>query len=191
MYGYSRDVLEALSVSEAHQMGFTGKGVLIMVVDSGFSLDHPSISRARILKQWDFVNSKIDHGAVLTLEDDNDTSGDGMQMKHGTATLSLIVGKEEGIELAKIYLILLGIFSGVAFDAEIILAKTESLNYEELIEEDFFVQALEWGEAQGIDLVSSSLGYNKFWEFSDYDGETSVASKGLLSRIVTYLHLQQ
>eukprot|EP01127_Copromyxa_protea_P021256 TRINITY_DN7263_c0_g1_i2.p1 TRINITY_DN7263_c0_g1~~TRINITY_DN7263_c0_g1_i2.p1 ORF type:complete len:673 (+),score=129.05 TRINITY_DN7263_c0_g1_i2:3-2021(+) len=155
VYGQSYEILASLSVPEIHEMGYTGEGILIMVIDSGFVTDHPVISRAQILDQRDFVNG------------DDDVSGDGSQKRHGTQTLSLIIGRQEGV------------FSGVAYDANVILAKTESLEYEELIEEDFFVQALEWGEKRGVDLISSSLGYNKFWMFGDYDGVTSVASRAI------------
>jgi hypothetical protein len=38
---------------------------------------------------------------------------------------------------------------GPAFNAEVLLAKTEIIDSETEIEEDYFVEGLEWGEALG------------------------------------------
>lgn len=96
-YGFSAEALLALSVPEAHKKGYTGEGVLIMVVDSGFSLDHRGIPKVQIINQYDFVDGKTVFLSRLNISSgDNDTTGDDAQMKHGTATLSLIVGRDPG-----------------------------------------------------------------------------------------------
>jgi len=59
------------------------------------------------------------------------------------------------------FLIHVGSYVGVAPRAKVLLGKTEAIDYEEPIEEDYFVSALEWGEERGADMVSSSLGYHR------------------------------
>ena len=68
---------------------------------------------------------------------------------------------------------------GVAFDAEFLLAKTEDTSQEIQQEEDDYVSGLEWGEANGADIVSTSLGYLDWYEYSDLDGNTAVTTNGI------------
>jgi len=51
-----------------------------------------------------------------------------------------------------------GTLIGPAFGSEFLLAKTEIVAEEIQQEEDNYVAALEWGEANGADVVNSSLG---------------------------------
>ncbi|MCH8327786.1 MAG: S8 family peptidase, partial [Candidatus Marinimicrobia bacterium] len=52
-------------------------------------------------------------------------------------------------------------------------------------EEDNYVAALEWGDSLGADLVSSSLGYIDWYQYSDMDGQTAVTTQAV--RIATQL----
>ena len=67
---------------------------------------------------------------------------------------------------------------GVAFDAEFLLAKTEDVSSETQLEEDNYVAGLEWKE-NGADVVSTSLGYLDWYEYSDMDGNTAVTTIGV------------
>ncbi len=70
-------------------------------------------------------------------------------------------------------------YIGVAPGAEFLVAKTENPDslYEYPIEEDTYIAGLEWCEAQGVDIVSSSLGYSEWYSWPrDYDGRSSPAS---------------
>jgi subtilisin family serine protease len=72
-----------------------------------------------------------------------------------------------------------GRYIGVAPGAQFIVAKTENPDslYEYPVEEDTYIAGLEWCEAQGADIVSSSLGYSEWYSWRrDYDGRTSPAS---------------
>ena len=73
------------------------------------------------------------------------------QGTHGTATLSAACGFKEGKLI------------GPAFGAEIILGKTEYTPTETPMEEDYWIEAAEWAEAKGADVITSSLGY-KDWD---------------------------
>lgn len=87
--------------------------------------------------------------------------------RHGTEMLGLVGGYFSGR------------YIGVAPGAQFIVAKTENPDslYEYPIEEDTYIAGLEWCEAQGADIVSSSLGYSEWYSWPrDYDGRTSPAS---------------
>ncbi|MGQ9679122.1 MAG: S8 family serine peptidase [bacterium] len=104
------------------------------------------------------------------------------QPNHGTRMASLIAGYQPYS--------LMGIAPGVA----LLIARTEfyktssSRYYEYNMEEDTYIQALEWAAKCGSDIVSTSLGYRDFYRDEEFDGKTipvSVAAdratkKGLL-----------
>jgi hypothetical protein len=72
---------------------------------------------------------------------------------------------------------------GPAFNADIILGKTENLYSETPVEEENYAFALEWAEGLGARIASSSLGYLFFdsgftsYTHSDLDGQTAISSK--------------
>jgi subtilisin family serine protease len=127
--------------------------VRIAVFDAGFKeMDtHPAFthlfSQGKILQQRDFYGGKED---VY------------YHCYHGTSVVSAIAGKWKGRNL------------GAAPEAEFLLARTEHLFSEKLVEEDHWFAAMEWADQQGADIISSSLGYGwKRYEFSTLDGLTS------------------
>ncbi len=92
---------------------------------------------------------------------------------HGTRVLSVMAGYVEGT--------LIGISPGATY----YLAKTEkislsdsSTNWENVIEEDFYVAALEWAARRGVKIVNVSLGYGSDLGYTkgDMDGKTAISS---------------
>ena len=160
-YGYAQDQIEQINVHELHEQGFTGEGVRILLLDTGFDLTHNALSNINVVAQWDVINDD-DETANETNEEDDEG-----QDYHGTAVLSTIAANTPG-ELM-----------GVAFDSEFLLAKTEDVTQEIEQEEDNYVAGLEWGEANGADVVSTSLGYLDWYEYSDMDGNTAVTTIGV------------
>lgn len=163
-YGNSLSALEQIKVPEVHSKGFTGKGVVICVLDAGVSnLSHEVFSKMlannQIIAKYDFVN----HDTVIANQND---MGDG---SHGTYTLALIGGFKEG-ELI-----------GPAFNSKYILAKTENTDSESSIEEDNWIAALEWADSIGVDVTSTSLGYR--YDFTSGSGYTSQQMDGNTARI--------
>lgn len=157
-YGSSLTQNEVINTAAVHDLGYTGKGILICLMDAGFDhLTHEAFSHINILNTWDFVNNDSD------VENGSD-AGDG---SHGTATLSLIGGYKEG----KII--------GTAFGANFILAKTENTDSETPLEEDNWIAAAEWADSLGADVFSTSLGYLDFnspyqdYTYEDMDGNTA------------------
>ena len=144
-----------------HALGYAGEGIRILVMDTGFNLTHNALSEINVVAQWDVI------------EDDEETSNqteeefDIGQDYHGTAVLSTIAANSPGE------------FMGVAFNAEFLLAKTEDVSQEVQLEEDNYVAGLEWGEANGADVASTSLGYLDWYEYSDMDGNTAVTTIGI------------
>ena len=159
-YGPSRDQLEEINVFAAHRRGLSGAGVRIAFLDTGYWRDHPCFQRLladrRLIAQWDFIN-----GDAETQDEPGDPAG---QHNHGTSTLSLVAGFQEG-ELI-----------GTAYDAQILLAKTEDVSSETPVEEDYWVAGAEWAERRGADVLSSSLSYIAWYDYSDMDGETAVTT---------------
>ena len=160
-YGNAQDQIEQINVHELHEQGFTGEGVRILLLDTGFDLTHDALSNINVVAQWDVINDD-DETANETNEEDDEG-----QDYHGTAVLSTIAANTPG-ELM-----------GVAFDSEFLLAKTEDVTQEIEQEEDNYVAGLEWGEANGADVVSTSLGYLDWYEYSDMDGNTAVTTIGV------------
>jgi subtilisin family serine protease len=155
-YGPSYDQLDQINVIAAHEAGYTGAGVRVLMLDTGYYTDHEAIHEEQVIAEWDFINND---GETQNEEGDPDS-----QHNHGTYTLSALGGRFDG----ELY--------GPAYGAEFLLAKTEDVSQEVPIEEDQYVAGLEWGESLGADIASSSLGYIDWYEFEDLDGMTAVTT---------------
>jgi subtilisin family serine protease len=141
-------------------MGYSGAGVVLAMLDTGFYKDHEAFADAiadgRLLAEWDFIN---DDGNTQ-----NESGDDLFQHFHGTATWSAAGGFHEG-ELI-----------GPAYGASFLLAKTEDVTGETPVEEDNWAAAAEWADLHGADVISSSLGYLDWYTYEDMDGDTAVTT---------------
>jgi len=148
--------LAQIGLDELHSRGWTGEGIIIGVLDSGFNLTHDVFRDITVLLMYDFV------------DDDGDPSQQPWdppgQSDHGTAVLSILGGYVDNN------------FCGGVPDASFILAKTEDISDEYPAEEDYWVQGLEWIELNGGDIVSSSLAYIDWYTYEDLDGNTAVTT---------------
>lgn len=92
------------------------------------------------------------------------------QSDHGTRMTSLIAGW------------LPYTLVGIAPAVDLLVAKTEfhksrgNRYYEYNIEEDTYIAALEWAEAMGAEIVSTSLGYRGWYRRDQFDGRTALVS---------------
>lgn len=158
-YGQSFIQLNQITVPAVHDLGFSGAGITICLMDAGFDrLSHQVFSSMNIIAAWDFVNGDANvqnHGDM----------GDG---SHGTSTLSTIGGFYEGQLI------------GSAYGSDYILAKTENTDSETPIEEDNWIAALEWADSIGVDVTSTSLSYLDYdspfpsYTWQDMDGNTAL-----------------
>jgi len=160
-YGNALAQIEQINVHELHNAGYTGEGVIILVMDTGFDLTHNALANINVISQWDVINNDSETANETAAENSNS------QDHHGTAVLSIIAAFAPGE------------FIGVAFDAEFLLAKTEDVTQEVQQEEDNYIAGLEWGEANGADVVSTSLGYLDWYTYEDLDGNTAVTTNGI------------
>jgi serine protease AprX len=157
-YGRSFIQINQINVWPLHRLGYSGRGVVVGLLDSGFRTNHEIFRQARLIAQHDFVND--DGDVSQDFSDPNDYSD-----SHGTRTWSVLGGYKPG-ELV-----------GPAYGADFILAKTESDNFERPIEEDYWVAGIEWAERLGAEVISSSLGYTDWYSFRDMDGRTAVTTR--------------
>ena len=158
LYGPSFAQINQIHVWPLHRAGFSGRGVLVCMLDAGFRKSHEIFSQARLVAEWDFVNG--DGDVEQDLADPNDYTD-----SHGTGTWSILGGYKPG-QLV-----------GPAYGADFLLAKTETEKFEQPIEEDYWVAGIEWAESLGADVVSSSLGYIDWYSFADMDGKTAVTTR--------------
>ncbi len=161
-YGLSSLQIKQLNLHRVHEQGFTGEEVIIAILDTGFDLDHKAFNHPgkpfKVLKQWDLVNDDLN-----TKPEREDPIG---QHLHGTLCLGTIAAYAPD-ELV-----------GSAYDASYILCVPEDVIEEYPLEERWFVAALEYAEANGADLITSSLVLYDHYENDQLNGETSIMSIG-------------
>ena len=163
-YGSSLTQLTKMRAVNLHALGVNGTSVLICMIDDGFNnfRTHAALKNTIVLADSDFIHN---------ISDVNRQPWEGaMQGNHGTGTLSLIGGFDNGQMI------------GAAYGASFLLAKTEmdssGIAIDFHSEEDTYVAALEWAERLGADITSSSLGYKEFtaspfYTYADLNGKTT------------------
>ena len=163
-YGSSFAQAAFVDIPAVHDAGYTGEGVLIGMIDTGFKTSHPAFKACNLLSEYDFI-----------FDDDETSNGDGedpRQHLHGTMMFGSLAAFSEGTIV------------GYAPGATYVLAKTELVATDARAEEDRVAAAVEWLEAQGVDVISISVGWINFDDGSGYnrtnnDGEHSIASRAL------------
>ena len=158
-YGNAKTQIAQIQADFLHQEGFLGEDIVIGLLDTGFNLEHTALERVDVIAEHDFVNDD-DSTADEVDQDDPD------QDNHGSAVLAILAADAPGQLI------------GIAPRARYLLGKTEVVSqrgavFERQIEEDWWVEGLEWLEEMGADVVSSSLGYADWYRFADLDGNTS------------------
>lgn len=165
-YGNSFQQLYISEIPAVHDFGITGHGVVIGLLDSGFDWkNQPSLKDAKVLAEYDFVFND-----PHTANESNDIA---KQDEHGTYVLSILGGYDEGEII------------GSAYGASFLLAKTEDVRSELIVEEDNYAAGLEWMESMGVDITTSSLGYSDFddeetsYKYEEMNGKTAVCTRAL------------
>lgn len=141
-YGNMYDQIHIHEGEYLHNLGFTGKGMTIAILDAGFYmyLTNPVFDsvrlQGRVLGTWDYVNNEA------SVNED---------YLHGANVFSILASNRPGVLV------------GSAPYASYWLLKTED-NYSEYpVEEQNWVAAAEFADSAGVDMISTSLGY------ADYD----------------------
>ena len=145
--------LEQIEAQFMLDLGITGKGVKIGVIDGGF-LKAPESPPLRHL----FENDLIAHYKDYITPELPGYGGSGhLDDQHGTGVLNMIGGMDPASQIQ----------FGLATGATFYLARTDHGAYEKRLEEDLLIEALEEMEKQGVRLVNISLGYAKGYNNAD------------------------
>ncbi len=169
-YGESYKQLELINIPAVQNLGLTGKGVRITLIDAGFRKDHSAFKKIldenRLVAEHDFLFGDNN------VQNENEEDIIYHQSSHGTSVWSLIGGFVPDTII------------GAAYGAEFLLAKTERIQSETRVEEDDYVAAIEWSDSLGTDIISTSLAYRDFndgfcYDFSVLDGESAVTTKAV------------
>ena len=145
-----------------HNKGYTGAGIEMAVMDAGFLSykTNPAFdsvrSQGRILGTWDYVVNEE------SVNEDHD---------HGAACFSIIAANRPGFIV------------GSAPHAKFWLFRTEDAATEMPVEEQNWIAAAEFADSAGVQMFSTSLGYNDFddpslnYSYAQRDGNTSMITR--------------
>ena len=87
-HGPSFGHLDQINVPAVHDSGFSGAGVIVLMLDTGYYKDHEALATRKIIAEWDFV---FNDG-----ETQNEPEDVPNQHDHGTATWSALGGYAPG-----------------------------------------------------------------------------------------------
>ena len=165
-YGQGTAQVTQINLQCLHNLGYTGSGIYLGIIDAGFSNMDGIIYFDTVYNE----NRVIDvHNFVTGSSQVYNSSG------HGTSVASCIVG-EKGTPDS---------FAGTAIDVDLALYLAEDVGSETEIEEFNVVAALERCDSVGVDVVNISLGYFEFDDaqtshvYADLDGNTTIAAMGV------------
>lgn len=165
-YGAAFKQVNLSDIPFIHSKNISGQNVLIGILDSGFDWKyHEALQNKDVIAEYDFVFNDS-----VTANQSGDIQS---QDRHGTYVFSLLAGSTDSIVI------------GPAFNSSFILAKTEDIRSETQVEEDNYAAALIWMESLGVDITTSSLGYNEFdnnsssYSYSNMDGRTTIVTRAV------------
>ncbi|TGE24395.1 T9SS type A sorting domain-containing protein [Hymenobacter aquaticus] len=161
-YGPAYAQANMIGAVTMHSANFRGEGMQIAVFDAGFpGVDQipafqPLFDEGRMLAGFNFVDKIRD----VYLRND-----------HGTNCLSTMAANQPGF------------FIGTAPKAKYRLCVTEDIYSEHPVEEMNWLIAAEYADSAGVDVISSSLGYNTFdypsidYAYADLNGRTAISTR--------------
>ncbi len=161
-YGFAAFQNTSINVNSLHNQNYRGKGMLIAVLDGGFSNADimPFFDKARTEKRF-YAHKDFVEGDNYVFE----TSS------HGSQVLSVMAADIPNVLV------------GSAPDASYVCLKTEDNGGEYRAEECNWISALEYADSLGANIINSSLGYTTFsdasmnYSYESLDGETSIATQ--------------
>ncbi len=164
-YGLANNQISMLKGNLLHDLGFRGQGMTIAVIDAGFN-------SVNVLHAFDslWANHQI-LGTRDFVQPQNDLFRTDISA-HGMMVLSTMGANMPGQIV------------GTAPKASYWLLRSEDATAEYMMEEYFWVNAAEYADSVGADIISSSLGYTVFdnplqnHSYADMNGRTTVISIG-------------
>lgn len=157
-YGKAFRQIEIHNGQKLHEAGFRGQGMTIAIIDGGYKNANKlsALKSMKLLGTRDFVNPGSD-----IYEENN----------HGMMVLSCMASNVP--------------FSivGTAPEASYWLLRSEDIDSENLVEQDYWTAAIEFADSVGVDVVNTSLGYRAFDDSSkDYNYQDLDGRKAMISR---------
>ncbi len=164
-YGKAYAQNQLIGAVAMHGAGYRGEDMQLAIFDAGFPGADQITALQNIQSQGRLASTRnfVDGGRQVYLRNG-----------HGTACLSLIGGE------------LPGYYVGTAPRATFHLCITEDVDSESPMEEANWLAAAEYADSAGVDVISSSLGYNTFDDptlshtYAQLNGRTAIASQAAL-----------
>lgn len=161
-YGNSYPQIHIHEGEYLHDKGFHGEGMLIAILDAGFYhyLSLPAFDSVRnnnqVIDTYDFVANKVSVNE---------------EHPHGMECFSIMAGNIPG-QLV-----------GSSPKANYYLYRSEDVYSESPVEEQYWAAAAERADSIGVDVISTSLGYNQFdnpafnYTYADMNGNTTISAR--------------
>lgn len=161
-YGLSQKQINLHEGEYLHDQGFQGNGIKIAVFDAGF-FRYQNISA--------FDSLRLKNRIKMTLDLVDNTNSVNEDDEHGMYCLSILAANMPGT------------YVGSAPGSTYYLFRTEDDASEFPIEEQNWIVAAEIADSLGIDIISSSLGYNRFdnpafnYTYADMNGRKALITR--------------
>lgn len=157
--------LTMLGADQMHTDGVKGEGMLIAVLDNGFT-------GVNLFTPFQHL---WEENRIVATRDFVQNSGNVYQFgSHGTSVFSIMASNFDSPS---------GDLKGIAYEASYILCITEDNQAENRLEEYNWLLGAEFADSLGADVINGSLGYRTFdisshnYDFDDMDGSTAIVSK--------------
>lgn len=164
-YGAGAQQIDQINLRPLHLAGYTGTGVTIAVIDTGF----PNVDTGSAFQRlWNYGHIKGGYDFVTKTTDIYNPSLN----IHGTVVLGAIGGFVQDT------------FVGSAPDADFYLYRSENATVEIPEEELYWIEAAEEADRKGVDMITTSLGYSTFddpkynYSYANLNGTTSFIARG-------------
>jgi len=161
-YGYGSAQIGMLNGHLLHYMGYAGDGMLVAVLDGGFT-------NVNIMPFFDSLRAD---GRLLESRDMVFSDNYAYEASsHGSQVLSTMAANLPGLMI------------GTAPDASYVCIRTEEVGSELVVEEDNWVAGIEYADSLGVDVSNTSLGYTTFdrkdmnYKYEDMTGDIALASR--------------
>ena len=126
---YKSRTLAPIKASTAYARGYTGKGSIIAVLDSGIDISNEDFKNGKILFVKDFSNS----GSIID------------KVGHGTHVAGIAAGARNGLGI-----------HGVAFDANLIIGKVTANGF---VTVNSLIPAVQWAAGNKADVINLSINF--------------------------------
>lgn len=163
-YGSAAQQIDQINLKPLHLAGYTGTGVTVAVIDTGFPFVNTGSAFSRL---W--TNNHIKGGYDFVTKG-TDIYNPGLN-NHGSVVLGAIGGY------------ITNSFVGSAPDADFYLYRSENAAVEIPEEELYWIEAAEEADRKGVDMITTSLGYSTFddprynYTYADMNGDTSFIAR--------------